>query len=353
MKRRAHAPLMTTLLLCALAPMTLARCGGSANDGGGEVLLGTETGNPPVIKKEALHLEVAPGGMRLIGTPGAVTPGLEARVTNLRTSETAQTTAAADGSLDVFIAGGSSDEYEVTVGSAGNQSSVTLTAADLPSDLSTLSCNALENTLGNVVGSAFAAADTSCSQDSDCMLSQWGVGCYSDCGDTILSAAGQAGALADAEQRSAPVCNELENRPCERRGPSPCIPPSFGHILCRDGQCIGLETDELSCSEIERVAPERLAAVLELADRTCNTNDDCTLAAIPLTCVATCGFAGVSVSSSESASVEASVAQLEQNLCGPFQQGVCEPVPQLPCEPPAGEPTARCEERRCVTRYVQ
>lgn len=350
MKRRAHAPLKTMLLLCALAPFTLARCGGSANDPGHE-LLGTETGNPPVIKKEALHLEVAPGGMRLIGAPGAVTPGAEVRVTNQRTGASAATTAAANGSVDLSISGETSDVYEVIVTREGQQASVTLTMADLPSDLSTLSCEALGNALGPVIAATYADADHSCTIDADCAERSWGEGCYNRCGSEILAASAVEATSALAEQRITGLCSEIDARGCPN-GPVPCV-PSLQHVLrCEQGQCVGRELGELSCEDLSQEASRRRQAAAAKAPRDCNVDDDCALSRFNLSCLDNCGGFASPIASSAYDAVEAEIAQAEALLCGQFERDACV-VLALPCDPPAGEPSARCEQGECTVLYVE
>jgi hypothetical protein len=342
MKRFTTASL-TIAALCALLPATLTRCGGNAAE------LGTETGNPPVINKGSLHLEDAPGGVRLVGTAGAVTPGADVDLTNQRTGATEQTRAAADGSIEVVVAGQSTDVYEVTVNSGGRETSVTLTAAELPDDLTTLSCNGLENALGDVVAASFAAADTACSEDADCLLSQWGAGCYSDCGDTVLSSTGQTAALADAEQRTAPVCAELERRPCERRGSSPCTSRAFGAILCRSGQCIGADANELSCTELERVAAKRRVEVAQEPQRACQVDADCTVLSTQVSCAAYCNFPDA-VARGAVEEVQSRLQSIEQELCGPATAMGCV-TPALPCPAPPRNTTATCVQGQCTAQY--
>jgi hypothetical protein len=347
MKLGVRAPL-TMLLLAALAPLTLARCGGSANDGGG---LGTETGNPPVIKKEALHLEVAPGGMRLIGAPGAVTPGAEVRITNQRTGASAATNAAANGAVELAISGEASDVYEVTVSRGGQQATVTLTAADLPTDLSTLSCEALGNALGPVIAKTYAEADHSCAVDADCAERYWGEGCYNRCGSEILAASAVEATSALAEQRITGLCGEIEARGCRNDAPS-CPPPSPHVLRCEQGQCVGREFDELSCEELSQEASRQRQAAAVAAPRSCAGDDDCALSRNDLSCIDNCGGFSAPVANDARDALESTIAQVEQNLCGQFERDACV-VLLLPCVPAAGEPSARCEQGQCTVVYLE
>jgi hypothetical protein len=112
-------------MLGALGPAAALSCGGVA----GEV--GTETGNPPVLDKLRLRLEVRDSGVTVIGEAGAVSPG-GARVTvrNLTSGEARTVTAAADGSFSARLRGGLEDGYEVTVSSRGED-----TTEGVPSDM--------------------------------------------------------------------------------------------------------------------------------------------------------------------------------------------------------------------------
>lgn len=349
MKHRAHAPLMA-MLLCALAPAALTRCGGSADDPNGNQLLGTETGNPPVIKKAELHLEVAPGGMRLLGNPGAITARAEVRVTNQRTGESATTTAAADGSVEVTFAGDSSDVYEVTVTTASGTTSVTLTAADLPSDLSTLSCEALGNSLAPVIAATYAEADHSCAVDADCAERYWGEGCYNRCGSEILTASAVDATSALAEQRIAGLCGEIEARGCRNDAP-PCAPSPERLLRCEQGQCVGRQLGELTCTELSNEASTRRQAAAEGASRSCDVDADCALLQHDLSCLDDCGgfFAPIASSAHDAAKID--IERADEALCGEFERDACQ-VLALPCDPGSpGTRTPICVQGQCEVRF--
>ena len=351
MKRRAPTPLKTILLLCALAPMTLARCGGSASDASDDVLLGTETGNPPVIKKEALHLEVAPGGVRLIGTPGAITPGADVQVTNRRTGETVATSAAADGSVDLTLGGQTNDVYEVTVRRGGQSTTITLTGSDLPSDLSTLSCEALGNALGPVIAATYAEADHSCSVDEDCAERYWGEACYNRCGSEVLASSAVEATSALAEQRIAGLCSEIDARGCRNDAP-PCVGASERVLRCEQGQCVGRALEELSCQDLRNYASLRRLEEMRSADRSCTSDDECTVARNGVSCFADCGVAEP-ISIYAVASVDGAVQYIEQTFCAQVDNADCPPQPVPPCAPGGPEPTVACVQGQCTLRYVE
>jgi hypothetical protein len=352
MKRRAHAPLMTMLLLCALAPAALTRCGGSANDGGG---LGTETGNPPLIEKAELHLAVTPEGIRLIGNPGAVTAGATVSVTNQRTGETASVAAASDGSVDMLVVGTASDTYRVTVVSGGRSATITITVADTPRDLATVSCATLLDTINQVASETFDSVDVSCSTNSDCVALDSNAGnCLPTCPYSVpASAQGRDAAVADSSQRTAGACGEIERRDCPFPIPS-CEPQAPWAPVCEQGQCVSRALEQLSCSELSDEATRRREQASAAAARNCDVDTDCVLVESRLSCVASCGLTeSVSVTDDGSAVIGPQLEQLEQVVCGQYEQAACDPPGQLPCEPMAGEPTATCEQGSCTVRYVQ
>src|SRR3954471_24853170 len=95
-------------LLIAVCPPLLGRCGGAVEHG-------TETGNPPVVEQQKLHVVLRDTGVEVVGDAGAVSPGASVRVTNRTTGESTEATARADGSVNIVVPGSPQDEYEVTV----------------------------------------------------------------------------------------------------------------------------------------------------------------------------------------------------------------------------------------------
>jgi hypothetical protein len=342
-----RAPLILALL-SALAPLTLPSCGGNANDGGGG--LGTETGNPPVIEKAKLHLEVMPDGVHLIGTAGAVTPGVEVRVTNQRTGENAVATAAADGSVDVLVPGAAADTYEVTVARGGRETSITLTSADLPSDLSTVSCDALRAGGFGILDPIYASADKACTDDSDCVTGAFGSGtCIPfSCGGWIASVAGRDAAIAAGSQALMAMCGEFEARDCENPVVD-CAPPPPRRLVCEQGQCLARE---LSCGDLSDEANGQRQQAIAAAARNCDINADCVLVRPRLSCVSDCGYGEpASIASTASAALDAQIQQTEQVACEQFEQELCAPPGLLDCEAVA-EVEAVCLQGLCELRPV-
>ncbi len=111
------------LLALAVAPFTLG-CGGESDRMGS-----TDTGNPPVIVSQKLHITPVPSGVTVSGDAGAVTSGARVDVVNTSTGDTAGTTAADDGSFAVAIEGGVNDEYRVYAELAGQTTRADVNAA--------------------------------------------------------------------------------------------------------------------------------------------------------------------------------------------------------------------------------
>jgi hypothetical protein len=334
-------------LLLAVAPMLL-HCGADA-------MTGTETGNPPGIIQQKLYLEQVADGIRVVGRSGAISPLRAAvRVTNVSTGVSVETIAAADGSLDVVVAGAAGDELEVTVTSGGQQLSERISFAEVASrsDLGGISCEALESTLNENLNEVFESADTSCSSHADCALVGWSAGadCFSGCGIAALSTAGAADVQAIGEQRTAPVCAALEV--CQRQNPPSCGGgPGVQYAECREGQCQGVDPSMLSCIDLFAAANERRATLLGDAGRRCSVDADCGLASVSVECLRDCGEP-VSVS-------QTAVQALEDGARREVDSGPCQallarscPLPDGLCPEFPGPPEPFCDAGACAIRYV-
>lgn len=331
-------------LLLGLSPPLLGQCGGAAQPGTLE--LGTETGNPPRVDERKLYLVQSGESVQVIGEAGAVSPGgATVRVTNVRTGAQVEGTARSDGSLNVIVPGSPSDGYELSVSNEGEQVNVRVpVSSEEGSSLDALSCNALENALGQRVAAGFTAADASCTADTDCVYSGWGFACYYQCGSSFLALAGQSDVIAAVEAATDPVCAQLESR-CERQPPSSCPPPFLTVPECRQGTCQGLDVNALDCQAVSNRASLRLQELLERADRTCVTNDDCALVYPSVSCFADCGHK-TNIAASAVPALTESVAQVERDFCQNFDGRQC-PPPLVPsCVPPV-DTVPICELGEC------
>lgn len=336
-----HVTSLACWLLLGLCPPLLGQCGGATTEPG------TETGNPPRVDERKLYLVQSGESVQLIGEAGAVSPGgATVRLTNLRTGIQVETTALNDGSINVIVPGSLADGYELTVVSRGEVVAVPLAARpDDGSSLAALSCDALENALGQRVASGFAAADASCTVDTDCVYSGWGVGCYYQCGASFMSGAGQSAVFATIEAETEPVCTELESR-CQRQPASSCPPDSVTVPECRGGTCQGLDLDALDCQTVSNRAEARMRELLERADRVCVTDEDCAIVNPSVSCFADCGNE-TNIAASAVQALTAAVEHVERDFCQNFDGRQC-PRPLIPpCVPPQPT-TAVCNAGQCA-----
>jgi hypothetical protein len=215
MKHLRFARLLPWLLI-AVCPPLLSRCGGALEHG-------TETGNPPVVEQQKLHVVLHEDGVEVVGEAGSVSPGASVTVTNTRSGDHAEAIARADGSVNVSVPGTLMDEYEVTVSSGGGSQSVRVTAASAGDSTSTnaastnadaglserSTCNNLETALVQRVQADYAAADQSCQSVADCTDSARTLSCYAGCYSFTVSASAAAATQTAIEQDIAPLCSQL------------------------------------------------------------------------------------------------------------------------------------------------
>jgi hypothetical protein len=343
MKHLALARMLLWLLIAVCPP--LFHCGGNVEHG-------TETGNPPVVEQQKLHIVLRENGVEVVGDPGAVSPGASVSVTNRRTGERVEATAGTDGSVTVIVPGLLQDEYEVTV-SNGSGSQTVRVAADTSaatggaggggSDLASASCTTLEQTLQQSVTATYTNASKSCQADRDCTTAG-DVGCYYSCGGPIVSTSGKRTAEAAILQDTTPLCAELSQR-CGPRGAPGCpyqMPTTLG---CNDGTC-----QPLGCEDLGRRAAARVDEALSNAPRDCTVDTDCSLISSAVRCVADCGSFRHSVATSAVAQLNQVVLLTQDPLCSEFESRSCPPPRPLPCEP-AATPNAVCIGGQCDVQY--
>jgi hypothetical protein len=352
-----HSPLTRLLpwLLIAVCPPFLGRCGGAVEHG-------TETGNPPVVEQQKLHVLLRDTGVEVVGDVGAVSPGARVRVTNRTTGESAEATARADGSVSIVVQGSVQDEYEVTVSNGSGSQTVQVRAqtsggmADAGSGPDTdmadpgggppSDCAALQETLAARVSAGFANVDKTCQRDEDCLFISTTIACYSSCPSVIASRSGAQAASAAVAPDLAPLCNEFDSKHCET--PSLACVSGSPTLVC-NGTCT--EVDRLSCDDLSARTAGRLATVLNDAARTCSQDSDCALAQTDIRCVPSCGnFEGVASSALQG--LQRSIAETEGFYCGQQESRGCPGPVELPCTPPVGTPQATCYAGQCKVTYA-
>ena len=352
MKHFRFARLLPWLVI-SLCPPLLGHCGGALEHG-------TETGNPPVVEQQKLHVVLHDSGVEVVGDPGAVPAGASVAVTNLRTGESVQATAGADGSVNIDVPGTAQDTYDVTVSSGGGTQSVQVTAAtpggpvepyrDPPggtsstslsdADLPGASCDALETLLGQRIATAFESGSTQCRTDDDCVFAGWGAGCYFQCGGSFLSVNGSILARAAAEQSVAPVCSELQR--CIRQPASSCPPPLTTRAQCSNGVCQPLDLSTYSCEQLSDTASARLVTTLTGGTQ-CLQDADCMLFEPSVSCAFSCPGHPMAVAVYAGPAFNAAVQRIESPFCDEFHnRGTCTGPFPLPCPAPLFQPKAVC-----------
>lgn len=346
-----HATLARLLpwLLIAVCPPLLGRCGGAVEHG-------TETGNPPVVEQQKLHVLLRDTGVEVLGDAGAVSPGARVRVTNRSTGAIAEASALADGSVSVVVPGSLQDEYEVTVSNGSGSQTVRVSAqataerADagegVPLGSGPGACTALRETLATRVSAGFANVDKTCQRDEECVFTNTDSGCYSSCYRVIASRSGARAAGLAVVQDIAALCSEFGDQQCEIPTLT-CV--SGSPVLVCNATCTPVDT--LGCEDLPALAAARVTALVNDASRTCSRDDDCTLAQTDIRCVPSCGNFH-SVASSALADLERSIAQTQGRYCGMAESLGCPGPVALPCEPPLGTPRATCTAGQCAVTYV-
>jgi hypothetical protein len=100
-----------------------------------KTIVGTETGNPPVISASSVEVEaIGADRVRVSGEPGAITPGGgEVAIANTsRDGDAVVTEVAEDGSFAAELEGGPNDDYEVVASNAGGRSSARTVSGSPP-----------------------------------------------------------------------------------------------------------------------------------------------------------------------------------------------------------------------------
>jgi hypothetical protein len=324
-------------LVISLCPPLLGHCGGALEHG-------TETGNPPVVEQQKLHVVLHDDGVQVVGEAGSVSAGATVTVTNTRNGDHAEAIARADGSLSVNVPGTLDDEYEVTVTSAGASQTVQVSAGAGASaaDLARASCDALAQSLNAQVTAGYAAASKACQVDSDCTTGG-DVGCYFACNGPSLSRAGEQAAQQSLLESTAPLCAELTRR-CTPAGPIDC-PPPVTTPGCNDGAC-----QILSCADLQIRMGQRLRDIQEQVPRDCAIDADCALINPQVRCLTSCSTQPI-VQAGIADQTTPLVQSADDSICGKFALLGCPaPIPP-PCVQRA-EPRAACAAGQCEIAYT-
>jgi hypothetical protein len=112
----------------------------------------------------------------------------------------------------------------------------------------------------------------------------------------------------------------------------------------RGGAMVGdSDAGALSCKQREDLASTQLTSVIDSADSTCSTDDDCVFASKNTVCLDSCS--DVVVSLAGKAEIEAAVDGINGGVCGDYESDGCMFI-ALPCVPPEpGSPA--CVKGKC------
>jgi hypothetical protein len=223
--------------VCLLAFLALAAVGCNSAHVAGI----TETGNPPVIDIEKVSLAVSTDDVRIVGKPGAVTPGgADVEIEIVGSGETAQAKAAPDGSFDILVKAGADAVLEVKA-SSGEQVSETVYvtrggASVGTGDAGQLSCQQRDQLASQVVVNATNGSDASCETAADCVHVSTTTMCRDTCSGYYTGKKAAAAIEAAVQIVDEGFCAGYAADGCTRIIP-PCMPPATGPVACVDHVC--------------------------------------------------------------------------------------------------------------------
>lgn len=343
----------TLALGAALPSVGLFALVGATSCGARVQALSTDTGNPPVIDRSSIRITGGDGEVTIIGAPGAVSSdtsgALTVVVTNLDGGATASAEASTDGSFVATVEGTVQDDYEVQVAREGSSSSVRLTVSDADStadaQVSCLERTGTEPSTGSTTGpqpvcgglhaeawclaeELAAATDRACEVDADCVWAPNAPACVDSCGYQLpTSQAGAAALAVGLEQLETSLCAEFDEKGCQYIA-SPCPLPPTSLPACRSGQCTAVAVSPgFECSQgvaadaaptCEQYGAEAECLVeqgTDAVDRSCQTDDDCTLVTDGPSCVNDQCWAVV-VSKAGVAALADLVGEVQEQVCG-------------------------------------
>jgi hypothetical protein len=223
---------IVSLSLCLLA--AISSCTSTHTPGS------TETGNPPVIDASKISLVVSMDEARIVGQPGAVTPGgSEVTVTPVGSDMVTIFKSQPDGSFDVPVGMNADTVIELRAGEDESKTVYVTTggASVGTGDGGELSCVQRDQLASQVIVSAIDSADTRCTVDTDCVQVSTSTLCRDTCGEHYFGKNGIAAIEAAVRSADLEFCMGFASAGCMRTIP-PCIPPGTGPLKCMDGMCI-------------------------------------------------------------------------------------------------------------------
>lgn len=224
---------------------------------------------------------------------------------------------------------------------------------DSKTDSGSLSCydrgNAVQGRYHTILDATDTVANKACTVDADCVAAP-AVSCSDHCGLPFLSKTGAASIAGVLESLDREACDPYFAAGC----PVPVFfCPAIGSPQCVGGLCensAGMPSpdsgaNQPTCDDLTRRMTDFLQTAQDLADKTCNTDNDCTTVTLD---DGTCyhGCESVPVSQDGAAAVGHAVGSTELlSLCSNFIIAGCTPPPVPPCVPPI---PPKCVSNTCA-----
>jgi hypothetical protein len=225
------------VVVVVLAALALCACNVAHNS--------TETGNPPVIDLKKISLVVSADGVRIVGQPGAVTPGgadIELQVAG--SSEVIRGKSEPDGSFDIALDADANAVVEVSATDGDQRSSSVRVMRGGASvggdDAGTLSCMERSQMASQMLGAAVKADASTCQTAADCVQVSNRTVCTDSCGDLLVSTSEVAAVKDAVNSINDGLCASFAADGCNVIA-LPCVPPIDGPIACIAGKC-GIQT---------------------------------------------------------------------------------------------------------------
>ncbi|HKP63540.1 MAG TPA: hypothetical protein VJV78_42690 [Polyangiales bacterium] len=211
----------------------------------------TETGNPPVIDASKISLVVSSDSVRIVGKPGAITPGgADVELAIVGSSQVESGPSNPDGSFDIALDASDSAVIEVRAEDGDKQSPsvyVTRGGATVGSGQnSQLSCMQRTSLASQAIGNALTKADTSCITAADCKQVSNKTVCTDSCSDALVSSSAVAAIQSAVMSIDEGLCADFAADGCKVIA-QPCVPPLNGPIACRAGKCVQVESPTQTC----------------------------------------------------------------------------------------------------------
>jgi hypothetical protein len=220
-----------------------------------------------------------------------------------------------------------------------------------PKDGGTLTCDDRTAQVAARVQPLRDGVDLSCKTTDDC-VSFPALSCQNACVSSLASKTGAAAVASQVAAIDDDVCTPFFDAGCKVLQP-PCVFP--GNPGCVAGKCQYVlpggpaDSGTTSCDARLQAIGDRLNTAIDALDTSCKTNDDCTRVGTDDKCWTGCDV--YAVSKTAIASLAATRASVDTDLCDPFLADGCMPAtffgcPEIPAEPP------RCVQGVCTNVFT-